>query len=161
MDEFVLALAARGVTDRWVGQQRAWVGGLLAFAQGPVWEVRPADVDGWLAGARERGAGTLTRGEMAQAVYRFYTFVEARHGRLVQEMTGRPVPRPVDEFNRPRRLARVGVRLPPSAWEAEALFQAWRAWLPRTQGRGSTSGAGVRREVSRRGGSWTLRACRL
>lgn len=32
LDEFVLALAARGVTDRWVGQQRAWVRELLAFA---------------------------------------------------------------------------------------------------------------------------------
>ncbi|MER6958894.1 hypothetical protein [Streptomyces sp. NPDC000618] len=136
MDEFVLALAARGVTDRWAGRQRAWVCGLLAFAGGAVWEVRPADVDGWLAGARVRGAGTQTRREMAQAVYRFYAFVEARHGRLVEEVTGGPVPRPVDEFNRPRRLARVGVRLPPSAREAEALFKAWRAWLPRARGRG-------------------------
>lgn len=73
---------------------------------------------------------------MAQAVYRFYVFVGVRHGRLVQELTGRPVPQPVDEFNRPRRLARVGVRLPPSAREAEELFGAWRASLPRTPGRG-------------------------
>ncbi|MEU1558503.1 tyrosine-type recombinase/integrase [Streptomyces scabiei] len=136
VDEFVLALAARGATDRWVGQQRSWLGELLAFAQVPVWEVGPGDVDGWLAAARERGAGTVTRGQMAQAVYRFYAFVEARHGRLVEEVTGRAVPRPVDEFNRPRRLARVGVRIPPSAREMETLFQAWRASLPCTAGRG-------------------------
>lgn len=136
VDEFVLALAARGVTDGWVGQQRAWWGGLLAFARGPVWEVEPGDVDGWLAAARDRGAGAVTRGQMAQAVYRFYAFVEARHGRWVREVTGRPVQGPVDEFNRPRRLARVGVRIPPSAGEVEALFGGWRAWLSRTSGRG-------------------------
>ncbi|MGW1803080.1 hypothetical protein ACWCQN_46565 [Streptomyces sp. NPDC001984] len=61
-------------------------------------------------------------------------FVEGRHGRWVEEETGRPVPRPVDEFNRPRRLARVGVRIPPSAREVEALFQVWRTSLPRMQG---------------------------
>lgn len=136
VDEFVLALAARGATDRWAGQQQAWVRELLAFAGGSVWEVRSADVDGWLARARDRGAGTQTRREMAQAVHRFYAFVEARHGRLVQEVTGRSVPRPVDEFNRPRRLAQVGVRIPPSAREMETLFQAWRASLPCTAGRG-------------------------
>jgi hypothetical protein len=57
VDEFVLALAARGATDRWVGQQCAWVGELLAFAGCPVWGVRPVNVDGWLAVARGRGVG--------------------------------------------------------------------------------------------------------
>lgn len=47
VDEFVLALAARGVTDGWVGQQRAWVCGLLAFAQVPVCVWGGC---GWLAG---------------------------------------------------------------------------------------------------------------
>jgi hypothetical protein len=79
----------------------------------------------WTAGWRlpgGRGAGTQTRGQMAQAVHRFYAFVEARHGRLVQEVTGQRVPRPVDEFNRLRRLAQVGVRIPSSAREMETLF---------------------------------------
>ncbi|MGW3820535.1 hypothetical protein [Streptomyces sp. NPDC005046] len=132
MDEFVLALAARGVTDRWIVQQRVWVEQLLAFAACPVWEVQPGDVDGWLVAARGRGTGSQTRGLMAQAVYRFYAFVETRYGGRVREETGWPVVSPVDEFNRPRRLARVGVRIPPSPSEIESLFQAWRAQLPRT-----------------------------
>ncbi|MFF8946725.1 tyrosine-type recombinase/integrase [Streptomyces sp. NPDC014864] len=136
VDEFVLALAARGVTDRWVGQQRAWVRELLVFAGCPVWAVSPADVDGWLAAARVRGAGTQTRGQMAHAVLRFYVFVQARHGRDVEDVTGRPVVQPVDEFNRPRRLTRVGVRMPPSVREIEILFTAWRSHLPGVRGRG-------------------------
>ncbi|MFF1594797.1 tyrosine-type recombinase/integrase [Streptomyces sp. NPDC058286] len=129
MDEFVLALAARGATDRWVGQQAAWVGELLAFAGCPVWGVRPVHVDGWLALARGRGVGASSRAQMAQAVGHFYAFLQARHGLLVRELTGGPVVQPVDEFNRPRRVAAV-VRVPPSAGEVQELFGAWRWWLP-------------------------------
>ncbi|MFF3968080.1 tyrosine-type recombinase/integrase [Streptomyces griseorubiginosus] len=134
VDEFVLALAARGVTDRWAVQQRAWVEQLLAFASCPVWEVGPTDVDGWLAAARERGTGPQRRGQMAHAVYRFYAFVETRHGAWIREMTGGPVVCPVDEFNRPSRLVRVGVRIPPTAGEVELLFTAWRFHLPGVRG---------------------------
>ncbi|MER5509304.1 hypothetical protein ABT052_28805 [Streptomyces sp. NPDC002766] len=56
----MLAQAARGATDRWVCQQRVWVCDLLAFASGAVWAVTAADVDGWLAAARARGAGPQT-----------------------------------------------------------------------------------------------------
>ncbi|GAB2766861.1 site-specific integrase [Streptomyces bullii] len=130
VDEFVLALAARGVTDRWVGQQRVWVRELLAFAGVPVWAVTPGDVDGWLDAARARGTGTQTRGQMAHAVHRFYAFLQTRHAQDIEGLTGRPVVQPVDEFNRPRRLDRVGVRIPPSAEEVETLFAAWRMSLP-------------------------------
>ncbi|MGW3669534.1 hypothetical protein [Streptomyces sp. NPDC005141] len=68
----MLALAARGTTDKWVGQQRAWVNELLTFAQGPVRAVTPEDVDGWLAAARARGAGTQARAQMAHTIHRFY-----------------------------------------------------------------------------------------
>ncbi|QIY76485.1 hypothetical protein HEP84_54345 [Streptomyces sp. RLB1-33] len=71
---------------------------------------------------------------MAQAVYRFYAFVETRYGAWVREAVARPVVCPVDEFNRPRRLARVGVRIPPSAQEVEFLFTAWRYHLPSLRG---------------------------
>ncbi len=141
VDEFVLALAARGGMDRWAVQQRVWVEQLLAFAACPVWEVQPGDVDGWLVAARERGRGPQTRGQMAQAVYGFYAFVETRHGAWIRETAGRPVVCPVDEFNRPRCLARVGVRIPPSPSEVESLFQAWRAQLPRTAGAGFLAAA--------------------
>ncbi|MFD8615353.1 hypothetical protein ACFV09_41815 [Streptomyces sp. NPDC059631] len=48
VDEFVLALAARGVTDRWAVQQRAWIEQLLAFAARPVWgSSLPMSTDGW------------------------------------------------------------------------------------------------------------------
>ncbi|MGW3669190.1 tyrosine-type recombinase/integrase [Streptomyces sp. NPDC005141] len=47
------------------------------------------------------------------------------------------------EFNRPRRLARVGVCIPPSPGEIESLFQAWRAQLPRTAGAGSWRRRGI------------------
>ncbi|WP_461712383.1 hypothetical protein [Streptomyces sp. DSM 41013] len=136
VDEFVLALAARGATDRWVSRQRAWVRDLLAFAGVPVWGVGPGDVDGWLAAARARGAGPQTRGQMAQAVHRFYVFVQIRHAQDVQAVTGGAVVQPVDEFNRPRRLARVGVRVPPSEGEVELLFSSWRLSLPGVRGRG-------------------------
>ncbi|MET9412542.1 hypothetical protein ABZX90_43645 [Streptomyces sp. NPDC002935] len=106
VDEFVLALAARGVTDRWVVQQRVWVEQLLAFAACPVWEVQPGDVDGWLVAARGRGTGPQTRGLMAQAVYRFYAFVETRYGAWVREAAGRRVVCPVDEFAPPAHSRR-------------------------------------------------------
>ncbi|MFI2764805.1 hypothetical protein ACH5A3_39245 [Streptomyces echinatus] len=141
VDEFVLVLAARGVTDRLAVQQRVWIEQLMAFASCPVWEVRPADVDGWMAAARERGTGPQTRGQMTQAVYRFYAFVETRYGARVREAVGRPVVCPVDEFNRPRRLARVHVRVPPSVQEIEFLFTAWRFHLPCLRGTAFLSGA--------------------
>ncbi|MFG3552494.1 tyrosine-type recombinase/integrase [Streptomyces sp. NPDC047725] len=124
-----------------MGQQRVWVRGLLAFARVPVWAVTPVDVDGWLAAARARGTGSQTCGQMAQAVHRFYVFVQVRHARDVEAAVGRPVVQPVDEFNRPRRLARVGVRIPPSAREVEVLFSAWRSSLPGVRGRGFLAGA--------------------
>ncbi|MEU9663536.1 tyrosine-type recombinase/integrase [Streptomyces chartreusis] len=136
MDEFVLALAARGATDRWVGQQQAWVRDLLAFAGVAAWAVTPADVDGWLAAARARGAGAQTRAQMAHTIRRFYSFVQTRYAPEVEAVTGRPVVQPVDEFNQPRLLARAGVRIPPSAEEVEALFSAWRSGLPGVRGRG-------------------------
>jgi site-specific recombinase XerD len=141
VDEFVLALAARGTTDRWVGQQRAWVRELLAFAQGPVWAVTPADVDGWLAAARARGAGTQSRAQMAHTIHRFYSFLQTRHARDVEEATGRPLVQPVDEFNQPRLLARAHVRIPPSAEEVDALFIAWRSGLPGERGSSFLTGA--------------------
>ncbi|WAU82251.1 hypothetical protein O1Q96_22315 [Streptomyces sp. Qhu-G9] len=141
MDEFVLALGGRGATDRWVAQQRAWVHELLAFAQGPVWAVTPADVDGWLAAARARGARTQTRAQMAHTVARFYGFLQVRHAHDVEEITGRPLVQPVDEFNQPRLLARVHVRVPPSAGEVEALFTGWRSGLPGLRGTAFLTGA--------------------
>lgn len=124
-----------------MSRQRAWVRGLLAFAGVPVWGVGPVDVDGWLAAARARGTGTQTRGQMAQAVHRFYDFVQIRHAQDVEAVTGRMVVQPVDEFNRPRRLARVGVRIPPSQGEVELLFSAWRLSLPGVRGRGFLAAA--------------------
>ncbi|MFE6946032.1 tyrosine-type recombinase/integrase [Streptomyces chartreusis] len=134
VDEFVLALAARGVTDKWVGQQQAWVRELLAFAGSAAWAVTPADVDGWLAAARARGAGTQTRAQMAHTIHRFYSFLQTRYAPEVEAVTGRPVVQPVDEFNRPRLLARASVRILPSAEEVEALFAAWRSGLPGERG---------------------------
>ncbi|MEW2267731.1 tyrosine-type recombinase/integrase [Streptomyces sp. NPDC047868] len=78
---------------------------------------------------------------MARAVQRFYVFVEVRHGREVEAVTGGPVVQPVDEFNRPAGLARVGVRIPPSPGEVELLFGGWRASLPGLGGRGFLAGA--------------------
>ncbi|MCX4564551.1 hypothetical protein OHA02_51570 [Streptomyces phaeochromogenes] len=141
VDEYVLASAGRGTTDRWVAQQRAWVLELLAFARCPVWAVTPADVDGWLAAARARGAGTQTRAQMAHTVARCYGFLQVRHARDVEEITGRPLVQPVDEFNRPRLLARVHVRIPPSAEEVEALFSGWRCGLPGERGSRFLTGA--------------------
>ncbi|MGW2836139.1 tyrosine-type recombinase/integrase, partial [Streptomyces sp. NPDC001286] len=141
VDEFVLALAARGATDKWVCQQRAWVGDLLGFAGVAVWAVTAADVDGWLAAARARGAGPQARAQMAHTVHRFYGFVQARHSKEVEAVTGRPVVQPVDEFNQPRRLARPRVRIPPSAGEVEALFAGWRAGLPGERGSRFLTGA--------------------
>ncbi|MFF7205360.1 tyrosine-type recombinase/integrase [Streptomyces sp. NPDC008141] len=112
-----------------MAQQAVWVGELLECAGCAVWEVRPGDVDGWLAGARRRGVAGGTVLLMAQAVYRFYVFVQARYGRVVEEVSGRAVVQPVDEFNRPRRVVTM-VRVPPSAGEVEALFEAWRRSLP-------------------------------
>ncbi|MFE4716632.1 tyrosine-type recombinase/integrase [Streptomyces sp. NPDC056728] len=130
VDEFVLALAASGASDGWVAAQRGVVAGFAEFVGRPVWWVRPVDVDGWLVAARGRGLAVSTRAGMAQAVYRFYAFLAARHGPLVEELTGRGVVQPVDEFNRPRRLPSQVVRVPPSGGEVEALFTAWRMWLP-------------------------------
>ncbi|WP_406375736.1 hypothetical protein OG788_39360 [Streptomyces sp. NBC_00647] len=124
-----------------MGQQRAWVHELLTFAQGPVWEVTPEDVDGWPAAARARGAGTHTRAQMAHTIHRFYSFLQTRHARDAEEAAGRPLVQPVDEFNQPHLLARAHVRIPPSAEEVEALFAAWRSGLPGERGSRFLTGA--------------------
>ncbi|WP_436942593.1 tyrosine-type recombinase/integrase [Streptomyces sp. SudanB66_2053] len=48
---------------------------------------------------------------------------------------------PVDEFNGPRRLAGVGVRIPPSPREVVLLFDVWRLSLPGVRGRGFLAAA--------------------
>ncbi|MFE1029995.1 tyrosine-type recombinase/integrase [Streptomyces sp. NPDC058818] len=78
---------------------------------------------------------------MAQAVHRFYVFVRVRHAGEVEAVTGGPVVQPVDEFNRPSRFARVGVRIPPSVGEVESLFGGWRSSLPGVGGRAFLVGA--------------------
>ena len=130
VDHYLLAAVGAGAGDSTVGGDRAAVFEFLHFTARPLWTTEPADVDRFLADQRRRGRARLTVQHKAWALGRFFDFVVARHQGDIQALTGFVVTQPLDEFNRPAKADYGVARVPPAQDEVEALFGAWRDWLP-------------------------------
>lgn len=131
VDQYLLAAVGAGACDSTVAADRAVIFEFIGFLSRPVWTTRPEDVDRFLSFQRkDMGRMRLTVQHKAWSLARFFEFLLQRYQGDIHAITGFVIVQPVDEFNRPVR-ADYGVgRVPPSTAEVEALFSAWREWLP-------------------------------
>ena len=131
IDQFLLAGVGAGLTDGYVSAERSTIFEFVRFLGRPVWTVGAADVDRFLAHQRRSlGRGHLTVQKKAWCLARFFDFLVERYQGDLHALTGHVVVQPVDEFNRPAKADYGAARVPPSEAEVEALFEAWRSWLP-------------------------------
>lgn len=132
VDQFALALAAAGLTDKWVATERGTLFDFIRFLGRPVWTAEAADVDRYLVWLRrERGLAKSTVQSKAWILGRFFDFLVSRYQGDVQAVAGWVVVQPVDEFNRPANVDSSGsTRVPPGTAEVEALFAGWADALP-------------------------------
>src|SRR3546814_9261394 len=96
VDQYALAMAAAGLTDRYIGSNRAIV---LEFARSlstPLWEATCADADAFLAQQRRRGLSVSTRAGKAGALAGFYEFVIASYEGTLRRATVVLVEQPID-----------------------------------------------------------------
>lgn len=126
VDQYALAMAAAGLTDRHVSNTRAVVFEFRRGLPGPLWTATTDDADRFLAGLRQAGQAVSTRAGKAGMLAQFYGFVIARYQGDVHALTGVVVEQPIDEFNRQSGASLGKVRVPPSDAEIDALFTGWR-----------------------------------
>ncbi|WP_324197023.1 tyrosine-type recombinase/integrase [Nocardia cyriacigeorgica] len=130
MDQYVLALAAAGVTDDHIAQERSVIFAFIRFLGGYVWTAQPADADRFLQEQR-RGRARSTVHSKAGTLARFFEFLIGRYQGEIHGLTGHVVVQPVDEFNRPAKADYGGaIRVPPTEDEVDELFGRWREALP-------------------------------
>jgi len=133
VDQYSLARAASGVTDRTVAGERQAVCGLIRGAGRPVWAIGTEEVDRYLLGLRRDGLTRLTVHNRAGVFARFFEFLIARYQGDIHALTGYLVTQPIDEYNRPNSSDYGVARVPPREDEVETLFAGWRASLPQTR----------------------------
>lgn len=134
LDQYALAVAAAGVTDRHVVNDRAVVFELIRFLGRPVWTTAPEDADRYLAWLRQKRCQAKSTVESkARTIARFFDFVIARYQGDIHALTGCAVTQPIDEFNRPTKAEYGAPRVPPAEDEVEALFCGWRDALAGTR----------------------------
>lgn len=126
VDQFALAMAASGITDRHVCRCRAMVFEFIRFIGRPVWTAEAVDVDRYLSAQRARRLAPNTLFGKAIALRQFFDFLISRHQGDIHELTGYAVGQPVDEFNTPNKPYPLVGRVPPSTEEVETLFSGWR-----------------------------------
>lgn len=130
IDQFALAVAGSGVTDRVVAADRSVVFEFVRFLGRPVWTTGPEDADRFLVDQRKRGLAKSTVYRKAGALAAFFAFLIARYQGDIHALTGYVVSQPIDEFNRPSSTDYGALRIPPAEDDVEALFAAWRRALP-------------------------------
>lgn len=131
VDQYALAMAASGVTDGYVSDQRAVLFEFIRFLGRPVWTAEATDADRYLLWLRaEQKLAESTRFAKALALRQFFDFLVVRYQGDIHQLTGHVVNQPIDEFNRPSQPYQDVPRVPPSEAEVEALFAGWREALP-------------------------------
>jgi site-specific recombinase XerD len=133
VDQYLLAAVGSGSVDSTVGSDRSVLFEFIRFLGRPVWTARPSDADRFLAEARRSGLARLTVQHKAWALAHFFEFLVVRYQGDIRRLTGVVVEQVIDEFNRPARADYGSIRVPPAADEVEALFAAWRLWLPQAR----------------------------
>lgn len=129
VDQYALAMAASGLSDRHIGSARAAVFEFRGVLPGPLWTAGPEDADRYLVGLRRAGQAVSTRAGKAGMLAQFYDFAVARYQGDVHALTGFVLGQPIDEFNRQSGASLGKVRVPPSDAEVDALFAGWRVSL--------------------------------
>jgi site-specific recombinase XerD len=131
VDQYALAMAAAGVSDRHVAQDRAVVFEFVRFLGQPVWTTEPEHLDRYLAYLRKtRGQAKTTVQHKAWALAQFFDFLITRYQGDIHVLTGCVLTQPIDDYNRPAKADYGTPRVPPSEAEVDALFTAWRQALP-------------------------------
>jgi site-specific recombinase XerD len=131
VDQYLLAAVGAGCADSTVASDRSTLFEFIGFLSRPVWTAQPADADRYLAYQRRQiGLARLTVQHKAWALAHFFDFLLARYQGDIHRLTGHLVEQVIDEFNRPAQADYGAARVPPSEDEVEALFAAWRGWLP-------------------------------
>ena len=135
VDQFSLAMAAAGITDRWVAHERATVFEFTRFLGQPVWTAGTCDADrylNWLR--RERSQAKSTVSGKARGLGTFFDFLISRYQGDILALFDCVVTQPIDEFNKPTNVANNGsTRVPPRSDEVESLFEGWREALPESR----------------------------
>ncbi|MEU2873491.1 site-specific integrase [Streptomyces olivoreticuli] len=122
---FVLARASAGLADNTIRGDMSHLEQIRNSFGRPLWEMQPTDADAYF-GRTARSSSQGTRLAYAQSLSTFFLFLELRYRAELHTMTGRVVECPLDEMNRPRGRAEIGLRIPPTDPEVEALFAGWR-----------------------------------
>lgn len=131
VDQYLLAALGSGLGDSTVAADRSVLFEFIGFLGRPVWTARTGDADRFLVFQRKQlGRARLTVQHKAWTLARFFDFLLARHQGDIHALTGCVVAQVIDEYNRPAQADYGAMRVPPSADQVEALFDAWRAWLP-------------------------------
>jgi site-specific recombinase XerD len=131
VDQFCLAMAGAGITDRHIANERGMLFEFVRFLGRPLWTATPEDADSFMVSLRQSKQAKSTVQGKAGALTRFFEFVIARYSGDVQALAGVVVVQPIDEFNRPAKASGFGApRVPPSNDEIDTLFDGWRAALP-------------------------------
>lgn len=126
VDQYALAMAAAGLSDRHIQRTRAVVIEFARTMTGPLWEATCADADAFLADQRRLGHSVSTRAGKAGILSGFYEFLIARYAGTIRRTFDVLVEQPIDEFNRQSGASLGKVRVPPADEEIDALFTAWR-----------------------------------
>jgi integrase len=131
VDQFALAMAGAGMTDRHICKDRAAVIEFIRSLGRPVWTARPEDADRYLAGLRrDRGQARKTVQGKAWTLAQFFDFLVLRYQGDIHVLTGHVLVQPIDEFNRPAKADFGAGRVPPPEADVEVLFGCWRDALP-------------------------------
>jgi integrase/recombinase XerC len=133
VDQYALAMAAAGLSDRYVSRTRSTVIEFARSLTGQLWSASCDDADRFLAEQRRVGHSVSTRAGKAGAVALFYEFVISRYQGDVHALTGFVVEQPIDEFNRQSGTSLGKVRVPPSEAEVDELFAGWRLSVPQAR----------------------------
>jgi site-specific recombinase XerD len=134
VDQFALASAGAGITDRHIAEERSVIFQFLQFSGRPVWEATPDVADRFLTHQRkELGLARTTVARKAQTLAQFYDFLIFRYQGDVHALTGHVLVQPIDEYNRPADPSAQVIRVPPREDEIDRLFAAWREALPQAR----------------------------
>ncbi|MDL4817375.1 hypothetical protein [Actinomadura opuntiae] len=134
VDQFALASAGAGITDRHIAEERSVIFQFLRFSGRSVWEATPDVADRFLTHQRkELGLARTTLVRKAQTLAQFYDFLIFRYQGDVHALTGHVLVQPIDEYNRPADPSAQVIRVPPREDEIDLLFAHWREALPQAR----------------------------
>ncbi|MGB4135808.1 MAG: tyrosine-type recombinase/integrase [Microbacterium sp.] len=129
IDQYALAMAAAGLSDAYISHSRTAIFELRSHVNIPLWQVKPADADAFLAGLRRAGLAASTRAGKAGVIAQFFDFAISRYQADINALTGWVIEQPIDEYNRQSGSSLGKVRVPPSDAEVDRLFGGWAASL--------------------------------